>query len=667
MSVYILDTSVLVSGLLSRRPEAPPVAFLDLVLGRAVAVLASPELVDEYREVLLRPAVAARHGRTAGEIDVLVETLTGIATMVTPVVAPVEAPDPDDTHLWALLHARPDAVLVTGEHLLRQAGTEARPVLSPAEALVRVRRERAEGRIRLVQRPSPRILTPVPVLMYVNVEHAPTYRAIVEVFAEARQRYVVELRPAEVRAALEDSGLFHDLDDEGGLDRRLDMLCQWGNLDRTHDTEAVSRLEDFYARRYRYRLTAAGEAAHRAVQEVEATVGRSGSLQASLLQVILETLAVLARLTPEDVPDPIVRALHDLDSAFSTLTQEANRFIGDLTAAIAAVQVDDDAFVLRKEAILSYISRFVEQLRQTADRIVARIREVEESDFQAVLERGAEHPDLPPALGEGDPRGRWLADQKARWEGVRRWFVGEAGSAPTVERLADVTVEAVVGLARALGRLNDRRSRRVDRGADFRMLATWFEACTDDRVAHILWESAFGLRSARHFHIEEEDPEETSVRASWWSARPVMVPIRLRTRGRESRSGRASPVPDWSSQRELIARRRARERAQMEAALRQFTEHSPVRLSTLARLDRQGFDCLLGLVDEALTSPRASDTGEHSARTADGRYLVRLSRPQEGTLVTLECPGGRLVCLDYLLTIARCLPVSAGRREEEEG
>ena len=139
-----------------------------------------------------------------------------------------------------------------------------------------------------------RLLDQVAAFKYVTVENAPIYRALVQVFYEARQRYVIEMRPAEVLARLEESPYHAEIGAEGALDRHLEQLVQWGNLFHRHDTAAVSRIEDFYRRSFVYNLSAVGEAAHRAVLEVETTVGRSGSLQATMLEKIRDTLRALA-------------------------------------------------------------------------------------------------------------------------------------------------------------------------------------------------------------------------------------------------------------------------------------------------------------------------------------------------------------------------------------
>jgi len=48
-------------------------------------------------------------------------------------------------------------------------------------------------------------------------------------------------------------------------------------------------------------------------------------------------------------------------------------------------------------------------------------------------------------------------------------------------------------------RLNERRSGRSDRSADFRLLASWFAGCASDAEAHRLARAAFALNPARHW------------------------------------------------------------------------------------------------------------------------------------------------------------------------
>jgi uncharacterized protein (TIGR02677 family) len=507
--------------------------------------------------------------------------------------------------------------------------------------------------------PRPRLLDAVSVFRYVTVDNAPNYRALLEVFVEAKERYLIELRPADVRDGLDRSGLVFEraseLEPERHLDQHLDQLAEWGNLQRAHDTAAVARVEDFYRRRFLYRLTPAGEAAHRAVREVEAAVGRSGALQTSMLVEVREALAAVTAAAGASDGAALVRALHRLHAAFESLTAEANLFLGELDRHAAAERVDEERFLAYKHALLAYLGRFVEDLRRLRPEIGDGLREAETLGPERFLPVAAAAANLPPPApgdraGE-DPRSRWVNDQRARWEGIRAWFSEAAPGGPRVERLHAAARAAVVKLTRSLERLVERRARPVDRAADFRTLARWFAACASDDEAHALWSTAFGLHPARHFTLEEDDPERVRPEASWWDAEPVDVPVRLRTHGAISRAGRPPPALDFGDGRAWLAAVRRRERAAVDAALARFAGRGPLRLSALGALDGDELAELLALLDEALVAPRDED-GARRARTADGRLEIALSPPPRGEWVTIATPAGRLRCLDYGLEVS---------------
>jgi uncharacterized protein (TIGR02677 family) len=502
------------------------------------------------------------------------------------------------------------------------------------------------------------LLDQVAAFKYVTVENAPSYRAIVQVFYEARQHYVIELRPSEVLARLAESTWHAEIADEATLVRHLDQLFGWGNLSRRHDSAAVTRIEDFYRRSFVYNLSAAGEAAHRAVLEVEQTVGRSGSLQASMLERIRDVLRALAA---GGEPAKLFGLLHDLDRAFETLTEEASRFIGELDRAQSATHDDETSFAAYKQAVLAYVGRFVERLRALSAEIADAIGAVRDAGLDAILEAAASSGDLPPTAGGVDPAEAWIAGERARFEGVAGWFIGDGTHTPTVDRLARAAVSAVVDLTRTLGRLNEQRLRPADRAADMRVLARWFEACETDDAAHAMWHGAFGLHSARHFHLAEEDPEAASPQVSWWDAPPVRVPVRLRTRGQVSRSGRPPAAPDHGHTREWLAQRQRRDRQRQEVALRRFLDRGPVRLSALGAVDEDELDLLLMLLDASLGQP-AGEGGIRRGTTPDGRLAIVLGGPDDGAPpALLRATGGVLACADYVLEVRR-----RGRRADTD-
>lgn len=131
--LFIIDTNVLVAGLLTRNPESPTVRLLDAMPEGGLFFLLSPALLQEYREVLARPRLMSMHGLTHEEIDNLLTDLTANALWREPSAEGTQtAPEPGDTHLWALLAAEPTAILVTGDKLLLDNPYHGRSVITPS-------------------------------------------------------------------------------------------------------------------------------------------------------------------------------------------------------------------------------------------------------------------------------------------------------------------------------------------------------------------------------------------------------------------------------------------------------------------------------------------------------------------------------------------------------
>jgi len=117
----IIDTNVVVGGLLTGQADAPTARIVDGMLAAAFPFLLSVELLAEYREVLLRPAIRERHVLGDDEVDRLLAAFVIGAMLRDPPPSKV-APDSGDQHVWDLLASHPRALLVTGDRrLLEQA------------------------------------------------------------------------------------------------------------------------------------------------------------------------------------------------------------------------------------------------------------------------------------------------------------------------------------------------------------------------------------------------------------------------------------------------------------------------------------------------------------------------------------------------------------------
>lgn len=118
----IVDTNVVVGGLLSSEAGSPMRRVLDAMLAGSLHFLVSFDLLTEYCEVLLRPSIVACHELTEADVDEVLCLLALKATLSGP--PPYEGllddvvSDPGDVHLGSLLAAAPEALVVTDDRRL---------------------------------------------------------------------------------------------------------------------------------------------------------------------------------------------------------------------------------------------------------------------------------------------------------------------------------------------------------------------------------------------------------------------------------------------------------------------------------------------------------------------------------------------------------------------
>ncbi len=478
---------------------------------------------------------------------------------------------------------------------------------------------------------------------HLSAPNASLYRDVLRTFARAKERFIVHLRPEDVAAEL-------GRESDEQLAQTLEQLVNWGNLRPEPDTSRATTPEDFHRKKFLYQLTAAGHAAEEAIAFYEEAIGRRGALQSVALEDITEQLAALLVLADDSEPDPakVHRLLLSLAERFTSLADNAQAFMSSLRRAIDFTDGDVEGFLAYKNQLIDYINRFIADLANSGARIATLIADLEERDHHRMLRVAASREALdsvPDAPEPGtEPNGFAQAEAAAleswgnRWRGLRDWFVsGDVGHPSQSRLLRQAAVTAIKQLIDTVGMLNERRSGRSDRTADFRALARWFAEAPDEPAMHRLWRAAFGLSPARHLSVtgatlaewEEQEPPPSTP---WRNAPPIRISPQLRKTGTYERRGRPNRVEDRGAARELLRVQADREAAELATARRRLATGGPVLLSQVGELDTRAFRLFLSLLGDALSTRLPGDT-EVKTTTADGSMEIRLSLVQDGSNV----------------------------------
>lgn len=491
---------------------------------------------------------------------------------------------------------------------------------------------------------------------HVTTEKSASYRAILEVFAAAKRQYRLQLRPDEVLAEAEWPDDAPRIEDVSVL---LTQLTAWGNLESQPDTARYLSLADYYRGRFLYRLSHSGEAVEAALTVFVQTLERRAELQSVALEDIagrLQALQILAQTAEPDVAK-VHETLRDLVRVFENLAENAQAFMAGVARSIELQQADPAAVAAYKRRLIDYLQRFMGDLVERSDSIARRIVSLTphiDDLLRQVAEREAR--DAAP----GDPQSeieaggqRWNI-WRERWKGLRGWFLPTGHEPPQADLLRARARSAIPQLLGAIAALNERRSGRTDRSADFRVLAGWFAACSDDAEAHRLARAAFALHPARHFLTTAEDCGDLPASTSWADAPPLTIHPRLREWGEATPRGPPAKVQDRTEARELLRQQLVEESRQIEAARARLATGRPTRLSDLGQLDQHEFGLFLTLLGEALAEQPGPDATVERA-SGDGLMHVRLQPLPGEAMAEIVTPNGVFAGRDHVITI------SAGR------
>ncbi|MBV7705455.1 TIGR02677 family protein [Nocardia nova] len=494
------------------------------------------------------------------------------------------------------------------------------------------------------------IRVPPEMFRFTGAERSGLYTAVLHAFGEANEHLETALSLDNLRSRLPSVGRLEPVADDE-LAEVLDQLRAWNLVDVIQNhSENYRTAIDYERRNLLYSLTKMGEAAFAGVVHALTVLASSGALQTAVLDAIADRLADLIRVSESGTDRQVYVVLAELEVHLEALRSGTKQFNGELQRLLRADGVDLVVFHEVKAATVAYLQEFLDDLDIRAHTIAMRIRQLEDFGVARLQQRALAGADLP-AFSGTDPRPAWLEQRRARWAGLRAWFLPTDGSVPRVDQLRHVGRRAIVTLLQVLDRLTESRRRSSNASADFRELARWFAIIPAGDDLNRVWSTVFGLSPARHAHLAHPDPELVSYTASWIDAPGVQVSPLLRTAGKTERMGRTGAVPDVSALRKERAAKAIAERAEIQAAWDMLdTGGTARRLSEFEQLDHAMFQRLLDLIGRALGSAPDAE-GVQSARAHDGRIQIVLRPAADGAVAELRLPHGVFRGPDYLVGI----------------
>lgn len=481
---------------------------------------------------------------------------------------------------------------------------------------------------------------------YLTAPNAERYRVILHYFYEQygaqRDWLTVEQVWRHVRSCFDSAYTIERCDDD------LRALVGWENLMAEQDRSRVSSLDEWHHRRQVYHITAVTIELEAALERLRATHGRRGSLDSSLIEMLVSNLVGLDRLFSDGVDErlekdtvgaDVRRPWLDAHGRFEELRTNANRFHHALRETRPEDLSDTAAFFVYKDVLVDNLSGFIVELGDAVERIRDILHRWETDGVSdRLVALLVEHE----VLHQADPTGP-VEPELVRGHYVRQmrvlheWFRRRGGA----DVLRRTTMQAIETVARHTQRLTDPRRLGSNRRQDLERLAAAFRACESVEQAHLLAARTLGCAVPRHllgaaeWHLMQDGVSVWEQPAS----KVALAPIR---RGpRRVRGGR--PLADRSLEQAALLDSE-QERIREEAARwNRLFQSGDLEVGDLTLDDPAVRDRVLNLLGDCLAAPRLVGVASDGSRV---RLEVPPADRPEGELVA---PDGVFVTPRYRL------------------
>lgn len=136
----VVDTNVLVSALISKKPSYP-LQIYNFLKSKDFMLVVSPDILEEYGEVFNRSEIVNLHRRTQRQIQTILDEIAQTSYIVpglTKIKLIKDDPD-DDKFIVAALEGSAEYIVSGDSHLLDVGRFESIEILSPKDFVVKMK------------------------------------------------------------------------------------------------------------------------------------------------------------------------------------------------------------------------------------------------------------------------------------------------------------------------------------------------------------------------------------------------------------------------------------------------------------------------------------------------------------------------------------------------
>ncbi len=490
------------------------------------------------------------------------------------------------------------------------------------------------------KRPNLKSLGNISELKYINADNVTRYRAIMRYLFLQYQKLNYWLRPEQIYEEIMLWNLFTNYSlEQCQID--LEQLVSWKNLTSRHDGGRAVTIEEYLRKKFQYLITPYSIEIERFLDSLDGINGYGGSLEPTRLDKIEDILYDIKEKDGIYNPKESLEMWITLYEAFQKLHETSVDYIASLQANMTEELLVTTSFILYKDSITGYLQDFVQALQRKSYKIESYLKQITDNVRDNFINNVVNDEWLIPKLDYPLSKEEYRQELIEKWEGLCKWFCGEADSLSELVLLERASKDAILKIVRGTLRIQERKRSTISRRKELDYLGQWFYGIDNLDEAHKLSAYVFGLFPTRHLQGADSRSSD-SQEISMWKEIPISRTIRARNRKKNEKHD-TEEVVDYGVHKEKVRKTLMLQRNKELQFLVKMIEKKDIYISEMGVVTSIERQQILDWVSRC----RASTTW--TIQTSEG-IEIQIFYHEDTKYTTLYCEDGELELIDYKFT-----------------
>jgi uncharacterized protein (TIGR02677 family) len=488
--------------------------------------------------------------------------------------------------------------------------------------------------------PNLKSLSNISELKYINADNVARYRAIMRYLFLQYQKLNYWLKPEQIYEGITSWNLFQNYTlDQCQID--LEQLVSWKNLTSRHDGGRAVTIEEYLRKKFQYLITPYSIEIERFLDSLDGINGYGGSLEPTRLDKIADILYDIKEKNGIYNARENLELWNTLYEAFQKLHETSVDYIASLQAYMTEELLVATSFILYKDSITGYLQDFVQALQRKSYRIEGCIKSITVNVRDNFINNVVDDEWLIPKLDYSLSKEEYRQELLQKWDGLCKWFCGEADSLSELTLLERASKEAIIKIVKGTLRIQERKRSTISRRKELDFLGQWFYGIKNLDEAHKLSAYVFGLFPTRHLQ-GTDNRNSDSQDMSMWKEVPICRTIRARNRKRNEKHD-TEEIVDYGTYKEKIRKTLILKRNRELEFLAKMIEKKDIYISEMGVVTSIERQQILTWIS------RCNASSSCTIQTPEG-IEIRIFYLKNTENTTLYCEDGDLELRDYKIS-----------------